>query len=131
MAGAGNSVGSSQHNVVREAYSATLRGDQTCCVSSVSDKADTMGYSAEDRAIAQGTGTDTGLGCGNPISLAQLRPGETVVDLGCGAGLNCILAARAVGPTGQVIGVDMTRRQSAVPGRRRERRASRASRHSG
>lgn len=49
-----------------------------------------------------------GLGCGNPTALAGLKPGETVLDLGSGAGIDCFLAARRVGPTGRVIGVDMT-----------------------
>ena len=49
-----------------------------------------------------------GLGCGNPVALASLRPGETVVDLGSGGGFDCFLAAKQVGDTGQVIGVDMT-----------------------
>jgi arsenite methyltransferase len=48
------------------------------------------------------------LGCGNPMAIASLKPGETVVDLGSGAGLDCFLAARQVGPGGRVIGVDMT-----------------------
>lgn len=48
------------------------------------------------------------LGCGNPMAIASLRPGETVLDLGSGAGLDCFLAARQVGPTGHVIGLDMT-----------------------
>jgi SAM-dependent methyltransferase len=49
-----------------------------------------------------------GLGCGNPTALASLRPGEVVVDLGAGAGLDAFIAAKAVGPTGRVIGIDMT-----------------------
>ena len=49
-----------------------------------------------------------GLGCGNPVALASLRPGETVVDLGSGGGFDCFLAAKEVGETGKVIGVDMT-----------------------
>ena len=49
-----------------------------------------------------------GLGCGNPQIIASLKPGETVLDLGSGGGFDCFLAAKAVGPTGQVIGVDMT-----------------------
>jgi arsenite methyltransferase len=52
---------------------------------------------------------DMGLGCGNPTAIAGLRPGETVVDLGSGGGIDCFLAAGKVGPTGKVIGVDMTR----------------------
>lgn len=66
-----------------------------------------MGYSKEDiRSIADGA--NLGLGCGNPVALASLKPGETVVDLGSGGGFDCFLAARQVGETGQVIGVDMT-----------------------
>jgi SAM-dependent methyltransferase len=53
-------------------------------------------------------GADLGLGCGNPIGLASLGPGETVLDLGSGGGIDCFLAARRVGPSGRVIGVDMT-----------------------
>ena len=49
-----------------------------------------------------------GLGCGNPVALASLKPGETVVDLGSGGGFDCFLAAKQVGETGRVIGVDMT-----------------------
>ena len=49
-----------------------------------------------------------GLGCGNPVALASLKPGETVVDLGSGGGFDCFLAAKQVGESGQVIGVDMT-----------------------
>ena len=48
------------------------------------------------------------MGCGNPVALASLKPGETVLDLGSGAGIDCFLAARRVGPTGKVIGLDMT-----------------------
>jgi arsenite methyltransferase len=54
------------------------------------------------------TGADMGLGCGNPQAIAALKPGETVLDLGSGGGFDCFLAARAVGPAGWVIGVDMT-----------------------
>jgi SAM-dependent methyltransferase len=53
-------------------------------------------------------GANLGLGCGNPQAIAALKPGETVVDLGSGGGLGCFLASRSVGPSGQVIGVDMT-----------------------
>jgi len=66
-----------------------------------------IGYSNEDlEAVPEWA--NLGLGCGDPVALASLREGETVVDLGSGAGFDCFLAARAVGKTGRVIGVDMT-----------------------
>jgi SAM-dependent methyltransferase len=66
-----------------------------------------MGYSKED-IVGVIEGANMGLGCGNPVALASLKPGETVVDLGSGGGFDCFLAAKQVGETGQVIGVDMT-----------------------
>jgi arsenite methyltransferase len=66
-----------------------------------------MGYGPEELAHLPG-GSDLGLGCGNPTGLLSLRRGETVVDLGSGAGIDCFLAARKVGRRGRVIGVDMT-----------------------
>ena len=66
-----------------------------------------LGYSEQDLAGVP-DGADLGLGCGNPQAIADLRPGEVVVDLGSGAGFDCFLAAKRVGPKGRVIGVDMT-----------------------
>ena len=66
-----------------------------------------MGYSQADLASAP-EGANMGLGCGNPVALASLKPGETVVDLGSGGGFDCFLAAKQVGRAGRVIGVDMT-----------------------
>lgn len=66
-----------------------------------------QGYSPDDLKSAP-EGANMGLGCGNPVALASLKPGETVVDLGSGGGFDCFLAARKVGPRGRVIGVDMT-----------------------
>ena len=66
-----------------------------------------MGYSKEDIAGVI-EGANMGLGCGNPVALASLKPGETVVDLGSGGGFDCFLAATQVGKSGRVIGVDMT-----------------------
>jgi arsenite methyltransferase len=66
-----------------------------------------LGYSKEDLAGVP-DGANMMLGCGNPLALASVKPGETVVDLGCGGGFDCFLAAKEVGETGQVIGVDMT-----------------------
>lgn len=66
-----------------------------------------LGYSEEDvQSVPQGA--DMGLGCGNPRAIAGLKPGEVVLDLGSGGGFDCFLAAREVGASGQVIGVDMT-----------------------
>ena len=71
------------------------------------DKSRQMGYS-EDELAAAPEGANLGLGCGNPQAIAALKPGEVVVDLGSGAGFDCVLAARQVGAAGRVIGVDMT-----------------------
>ncbi|HVZ10125.1 arsenite methyltransferase [Rhodopila sp.] len=73
----------------------------------VDGKARVMGYSAEELAAVP-DGANLGLGCGNPQAIADMKPGEVVVDLGSGAGFDCLLAARQVGPGGHVIGVDMT-----------------------
>ena len=67
----------------------------------------TIGYSKDQLAVVP-DGTNLGLGCGNPTALASLTEGETVLDLGSGAGFDCFLASPQVGPTGRVIGVDMT-----------------------
>jgi SAM-dependent methyltransferase len=66
-----------------------------------------MGYSKEEIASVI-EGANMGLGCGNPVALASLKSGETVVDLGSGGGFDCFLAAKQVGETGRIIGVDMT-----------------------
>ncbi|MCI0497808.1 MAG: arsenite methyltransferase, partial [Thermoplasmata archaeon] len=74
---------------------------------SQTDIAMRMGYSDEELASLP-EGSNLGLGCGNPVALASLVEGETVLDLGSGGGIDCFLAAQAVGPGGRVIGVDMT-----------------------
>jgi len=66
-----------------------------------------LGYSKKDSESVP-EGSNMGLGCGNPVAMASLKPGETVVDLGSGGGFDCFLAAKEVGETGKVIGVDMT-----------------------
>jgi SAM-dependent methyltransferase len=100
---------------VRKRYAGIAKEGGSCCAPSASccagSAAEAMsrkiGYSGEElKAVPQGA--NLGLGCGNPIALASLKEGEIVLDLGSGAGFDCFLAARAVGPKGRVIGVDMT-----------------------
>jgi arsenite methyltransferase len=97
--------------IVREHYGQVASRAQgcapACCGPPGGASADALGYSDEERSAAP-EGADLGLGCGNPTAIAALQPGEVVLDLGSGAGFDCFLAARQVGPTGQVIGVDMT-----------------------
>lgn len=100
---------------VRETYGRIASGRQSsgCCGTSgccgPGDQADSsvLGYSDDERQSAP-EGADLGLGCGNPQAIAGLQPGERVLDLGSGAGFDAFLAARQVGPSGSVIGVDMT-----------------------
>jgi SAM-dependent methyltransferase len=82
-------------------------GVKTPCCSGEQTAAQRIGYSNAQIASIPDVAT-MGLGCGNPHAIARLKPGETVLDLGSGAGFDCFLAARAVGETGRVIGVDMT-----------------------
>jgi arsenite methyltransferase len=92
------------------AATATAAADSrcNCAPAAASDSISTaLGYDAGDLAAIP-EGADLGLGCGNPLALLELREGETVLDLGSGGGIDCFLAARRVGPSGRVIGVDMT-----------------------
>jgi SAM-dependent methyltransferase len=99
---------------VRERYAGIASGKGSCCGPSScgvgegkSCAGDAPAYSEEEIRSAP-EGADLGLGCGNPVAIASLTEGETVLDLGSGAGLDCFLAAKKVGPAGRVIGVDMT-----------------------
>ena len=95
---------------VRAAYAKVANGAGGCsvgCCGTSGDGSMAMGYSA-DELVAAPEGADLGLGCGNPQAIAALRTGETVLDLGSGGGFDCFLAARRVGKTGKVIGIDMT-----------------------
>jgi arsenite methyltransferase len=109
-------------NVIREAVRSRYAGFaaepescgcapvSSCCGASATDPADIsrrLGYT-EEELTAVPDGANLGLGCGNPQAIAALRPGEVVLDLGSGAGFDCFLAARRVGDSGRVIGVDMT-----------------------
>jgi SAM-dependent methyltransferase len=100
---------------VRDRYAGIAREGGSCCAPKASCCAESaadassrkIGYSKEEiQSVPEGA--NLGLGCGNPVALASLKEGETVLDLGSGAGFDCFLAARAVGPKGRVIGVDMT-----------------------
>jgi len=100
---------------VRETYGQIASGRTSagccsrtgCCGPALGPTSDGIGYSDEERQSVP-EGADLGLGCGNPQLIAELRAGERVLDLGSGAGFDAFLAARQVGPTGLVIGVDMT-----------------------
>jgi SAM-dependent methyltransferase len=102
--------------VVRKGYANIAKQDSSCCTPAKSccgstdlarDISRNIGYTEEElKAVPQGA--NLGLGCGNPVALASLKEGETVLDLGAGAGFDCFLAASRVGSTGRVIGVDMT-----------------------
>jgi len=92
------------YNHVSERYSATARGDTA--THHVKTVAEAFGYSAEELASIPNE-SNLGLSCGNPLALASLKEGETVVDLGCGAGFDVFLAVKKLGGTGKAIGVDM------------------------
>ena len=101
---------------VRDGYGQIAKNSGSCClpgasccggVSSVEKISQGIGYTPEEmQAVPEGA--NLGLGCGNPVALASIKEGETVLDLGSGAGFDAFLAARAVGKSGRVIGVDMT-----------------------
>ena len=84
-----------------------LETEATDRVNTNNEQSSQMGYSAEDFASVP-EGSNMGLGCGDPQTIAALKPGEIVLDLGSGGGFDCFLAAKQVGATGKVIGVDMT-----------------------
>lgn len=97
--------------IVREGYGRIARERTSCCGPATSccgtNTAAQRGYGAGEVAEVP-EGADLGLGCGNPIAFASLKPGDVVLDLGSGAGFDCFIAAAKVGPGGKVIGVDMT-----------------------
>lgn len=102
-----------QRRAVRQRYARIATDESSCCESSdcgTDDREELnsqLGYSEEDES-AVAAGANLGLGCGNPNAIAALEAGETVLDLGSGAGFDCFLAAQEVGDSGRVIGVDMT-----------------------
>jgi arsenite methyltransferase len=99
---------------VREGYARIAKqatsdyASKRCCGSDLSEKISRqIGYTEEDLQTAPPE-SNLGLGCGNPVAMARIKEGETVLDMGSGAGLDCFLASTRVGPGGKVIGVDMT-----------------------
>jgi SAM-dependent methyltransferase len=100
---------------VRQEYAKVAKGTSSCCggtssccgQSTAKEISKDIGYSDEEMNAVP-DGANLGLGCGNPIAMASLKAGETVLDLGSGAGFDCFLAANRVGKAGHVIGVDMT-----------------------
>jgi arsenite methyltransferase len=99
---------------VRDRYAGHAVNKTSCCGSGSSCCGPTVATAVPDGAYASGdlsalpADADLGLGCGNPLAFESLTEGETVIDLGSGGGIDCFLAARKVGPTGRVIGIDMT-----------------------
>jgi arsenite methyltransferase len=93
--------------VVREKYASVAQGGLSSHLAEVRAVAEAFGYTPEELASIPAE-ANMGLSCGNPTAFASLKLGETVVDLGCGGGLDVFLAAQKVGPTGKAIGIDMT-----------------------
>jgi arsenite methyltransferase len=94
-------------DIIRRQYGAAAASGLSSELPTVRAVAAAFGYSAEQLSAIPAE-ANLGLSCGNPTAFASLRPGEVVVDLGCGGGLDVFLAARKVGPTGKAIGIDMT-----------------------
>lgn len=101
---------------VRDSYAKIADGGSSCCIPddsccgssySAQEVSRKLGYSEDELSVVP-DGANLGLGCGNPVALASLKQGETVLDLGSGAGFDCFIAANKVGKDGKVIGVDMT-----------------------
>jgi SAM-dependent methyltransferase len=100
------------HEIVREHYAERIKSNASCCGpssgSSSCCSSDSNLYPADLLATLPEGESAVSYGCGDPVTLALLQPGQTVLDLGSGAGLDCFFAAKMVGETGHVIGVDMT-----------------------
>jgi arsenite methyltransferase len=98
--------------LVREKYGAIARKEASCCGSSCGCEGESSGIDMIGNAYKSVEGyvpdADYGLGCGLPTEHAELRPGDTVLDLGAGAGIDAFVARRVVGESGRVYGVDMT-----------------------
>jgi len=93
---------------VREHYAERIKNNASCCGPDTDSRSDSNLYPADLLATLPSGESSVSYGCGDPITLASLQPGQTVLDLGSGAGLDCFFAAKKVGETGKVIGLDMT-----------------------
>lgn len=94
---------------VREKYgNAARRAGSACCGSSAKSPITSNLYTAQEQDALPDAAVAASLGCGNPTALAELKPGETVLDLGSGGGIDVLLSARRVGPAGKAYGLDMT-----------------------
>jgi len=94
--------------IVKDSYTKIAKGSECSCCGAKKEQeriAEEIGYSKED--IGKFSEANLGLGCGNPVAMAEMKTGDVVLDLGSGAGFDCFLAARRVKETGKVIGVDM------------------------
>ncbi|MBL9163997.1 MAG: arsenite methyltransferase [Planctomycetaceae bacterium] len=100
-------MGSTMKDVIQEKYGQVAKSGLSSDQSGVRSVAEAFGYSAAELGSIPAD-ANMGLSCGNPTAFASLRPGEVVVDLGSGGGLDVFLAAKSVGPTGKAIGIDMT-----------------------
>jgi arsenite methyltransferase len=99
------------HDVVKERYGSIALGGASCCGPDASCGGDDSSSQLYSNVTLEGLPSDVinlSLGCGDPVTIAGLKPGERVLDLGSGGGIDCFLAARQVGESGCVIGVDMT-----------------------
>jgi arsenite methyltransferase len=96
------------HETVREHYAERIKNSASCCGPDNCCDTSSNLYPVDLLTTVPSDVASTSYGCGDPITLASLKPGQTVLDLGSGAGLDCLLAAKKVGETGRVIGVDMT-----------------------
>lgn len=96
------------HEAVREHYAERIKSNASCCGSDNCCSPDSNLYPVDLLATLPDGESAVSYGCGDPITLASLQPGQVVLDLGSGAGLDCFFAAKKVGEAGLVIGVDMT-----------------------
>lgn len=106
-------------NVVKDRYASLVRsGAASCCDTTHSccapkekmkgNLVKSAGYSDDELAALPESAIENAYGCGNPLAFVEVEEGQTVVDIGSGAGIDCFIAAKKVGPTGKVIGIDMT-----------------------